>query len=219
MLDRHRAAALAGLVAPDALRMFGNQDKLATHFYLDRDPATWGHSVETMCRARPDFSHPGRLTASEQAFILGYISHLTVDEAFRETVTARLAGNARWREIVAGLWSLADELPLGCPGLAETLGQIGRKDFPPLVDPEPVHRLLSLAAAALNCRAGWEREQIQQGHSVNRFGMKDSQADWIRRRQMAADFFDDARRQAFIDGALTLGLEEVGRYWDGRYES
>jgi hypothetical protein len=217
LVDWHVAATLAGVAAPDALRIFGNDNKFSTHFYVDRDPATWGRSVETMCRMRPEISDPRCLSTSEQAFVLGYISHLTVDEAFREIVTAQLLGHPQWREIVVGLWSLADELPLGRPHLVKVLKQISQADIPNLVDLEPVQRLLSVTAEILICRSSWERELLQREHFSNRFGVKDGQADWERRREMAADFFDTARRQAFVEEAIAFGFQEADRYWDGRY--
>ncbi|MFQ5855376.1 MAG: hypothetical protein ACE5LU_07025 [Anaerolineae bacterium] len=223
LMERHLAATLAGLAAPDALRIFAGYDKFSTHFYHDRDPATWRRAVETMCRMRPEVSDPRCLSAHEQAFVLGYISHLTVDEAFRETVTCQLSGNPRWQEIVPGLWSLADELSIDRPhtwagtGLAEILKRISQWDIPSLVEPEPVQRMLLVVAEAVNCHSSWERELLHRRHFGNRFDVKDSQADWERRRRMAAGFFDAVHRQAFVEEAMALGLQESCRYWDGRY--
>jgi hypothetical protein len=217
LIDQHLAATLAGLVAPDALRIFGRLDKFATHFYLDRDPVTWGRSVEMMCRTRPEISDPQTLSPPEQAFVLGYISHLTVDEAFRETVTVQLSGNPRWREIVAGLWSLADELPVDRPGLVETLQHISQPDIPKLTDPVPVQRLLAITAAVVACPSTWERELLQRRHFGNRFGLKDGQANWEQLKQMSLGFFAGDRRQTFVETALRLGLQEVDNYWNSHY--
>lgn len=217
LLDGHTAATLAGVTAPDALRVFGNQDKFSTHFYVDRDPATWRCSVATMCRLRPELSDPDRLSGPEQAFVLGYISHLTGDEAFREVVTAQLVGHPQWQEIVVGLWSLADELPLDRPQLAQMLVQSSQEAIPIVVEQKPVQHLLSVTAETIACSSAWERQLLHRKHFGNRFKVQDSQAAWERRRKMAIGFFDTARRQAFVDEAISFGLQEVGRYWDRGY--
>ena len=103
LTDRYLPDFLAGSGAPDGMRYIGRMGKLATHFYAEDRRDTWGKAVSGMFNTHPDLADPGKLPDQDLAIVLGYISHLTVDEAFRDTVTSHVHGIENWRPIIQGL--------------------------------------------------------------------------------------------------------------------
>ena len=99
LADKHLPEFLAGSAAPDGMRYVGRMGKWATHFYAEENKESWGKAVEGMFRAHPDLGDPTKLDSGDLALVLGYISHLTVDESFRDVVTSHVHGTEVWRPI------------------------------------------------------------------------------------------------------------------------
>ena len=74
-------AYYAGAIAPDA-RVRDEAAREATHFYSFRDSSTWGSATRRLFSAYPELADPTLLTASQTAFVAGYLTHLAADEVF-----------------------------------------------------------------------------------------------------------------------------------------
>ncbi|MCX6023813.1 MAG: zinc dependent phospholipase C family protein [Chloroflexi bacterium] len=81
---------LLGATAPD-IRVIGKLTRAETHFY-DLDASEQESGAVTLFRRYPDLA--GRLlNESQRAFMAGYLTHLTVDEFWIETVYRPLFGS------------------------------------------------------------------------------------------------------------------------------
>ena len=142
---------LAGSLAPDAMRSLGQLGKFRSHFYSEDKRETWGKSVSGMFATHPDLANPSVLSEQDQVFLMGYISHLTTDEAFRDEVTIHVHGVEAWRPIIRGLWSRIDELPIGHTGLGREIDAFDRSDQMGFID-------CDLARVFLRRARGWAVE-------------------------------------------------------------
>ena len=79
-IDRARGAYFLGATAPD-VRVITRNDRAMTHFF---DLAEYGvqDSVGRMFREYPDLEFGSDSEQDYVAFILGYITHLVLDELF-----------------------------------------------------------------------------------------------------------------------------------------
>lgn len=217
LADRYLSDFVAGSTAPDGLRYVGEAGKLATHFYTDEQEETWGQAVARMFRAHPDLADPDRLRERDLALVLGYISHLTVDEAFRDVVTSQLHGMADWRPVVQGLWSMVDELPVGYSDVADAIDRFSRKDRVGFIDCGMVGEFLTLIRPWATEEDPWRLERIFLTLTRSRAPLEEARQRWEANRQRAAAFMDDARRERFVGEALRMGAEEMARYLESGY--
>lgn len=217
LADRELTAFCAGSVAPDAVRYYSDLGKFGTHFYSENRAETWGKAVSGMFDAHPGFSDPGGLEDRELALLLGYISHLTVDEAFRDIVTHQVHGIEDWRPIIRGLWSMADELDLAYIGLSETL-QIYSGDWHlGFIDGGMVRSYLDMVGPWAETIDPWEAEKVFLRLVKDTKPESEARRIWSENREMAAPYLDDARCEVFANAAVQSGLEEIKAFVNGGY--
>ncbi|MBE82653.1 zinc dependent phospholipase C family protein [bacterium] len=214
---RELSAFCAGSVAPDALRYFSGLGKFGTHFYSEDRKETWGKAVSGMFEAHPDLSDPGSLSERNLAVVIGYISHLTVDEAFRDVVTYQVHGVEDWRPIIRGLWSHADEMDVGYRDLVDTVADYDGSWNVGFVDGQKVKAYLDLVAPWSDTADPWASEQGFMRLVNDKTPEVEAKVKWERNRQKAADFLDNARKEDFVKAALRLGVDEVQAYVNGGY--
>lgn len=217
LADRCLPDFIGGAVAPDGLRYVGRLGKRATHFYTEDEPETWGQSVAGLLRAHPELADPDRLREPDRVLVMGYISHLTVDEAFRDVVTCQLHGTADWRPTVQGLWSLVDELPVGYSDAPAEVERFCRKGRVGLIDRGMVGEFLDTIRP-------WVMEDdplaVEQAFLEMIRRPMSEEAAWQQleaKRKRAAALMDDARRAAFVREAVRMGMVEIVRYLEGGY--
>lgn len=219
LADTHTPDLLAGTCAPDGLRFVGKRGKFATHFYSDDRRETWGRSVAGLFGAHPDLADPGRLSGADVAMMLGYISHLTVDEAFRDEVTVHVYGIEDWRPIIMGLWSMVDGFAIGNAGYLAAIHRFGRKDSVGFIDCGVVGEYLDLVKPWALEDDPWELERIFLRLRRCDTPEHEARRTWERNVAMAAPFLDDARRTRFRRAAVDGGMAETLRYMKGNYAS
>jgi hypothetical protein len=217
LADRELVAFNAGGVAPDALRYFSDLGKYGTHFYSETRKETWGHAVSGMFDAHPDLSDPAGLNDSNLALILGYISHLTVDEAFRDVVTIHVHGTEDWRPIIQGLWSMMDEIPFSSGGLSDTLAAYRGDSDVGFIAGNMVRDFVNMVGPVAETEDPWEAEKVFLKLIKDHRPEAEAQKTWLRNRESASRFVDEARTQEFVKEAVKLGLEEITAFVNGGY--
>jgi hypothetical protein len=217
LVHRHFPDFLAGSLAPDAMRSLGKLGKFDSHFYEENKRETWGKSVSGLFEAHPGLSNPDLLTGQDRAFLMGYISHLTTDEAFRDEVTIHVHGIENWRPIIRGLWSRIDELPIAHPDLGGEIDQFNRSDQLGFID-------CKISRIFLNRARGWAVETDPWLHEkvfLNMIGReiseKEDRAKFSENRRLADPFLSEDRRVGFVTDALKRGFDEVQRFIEGTY--
>jgi hypothetical protein len=217
LADRELPAFCAGSVAPDALRYFSDLGKYGSHFYSENRKGTWGKSVSNMFEAHPGLSDPGSLENREIALLLGYISHLTVDEAFRDVVTHKVHGIENWRPIIRGLWSMVDELALGHTGLGDTLSTYSGEWDVGFIEGELVRSYLDMVGPWAETEDPWEAEKVFLRLVKDTSPELDARAIWVENRDLALEYLDPERRDVFVETAVRMGMEEIQSYVNGGY--
>ena len=217
LADRYLPDFVAGSVAPDGLRYIGRMGKLGTHFYTEDRPETWGQAVAGMFRAHPDLADPDRLSEQNRALVLGYISHLTVDEAFRDVVTYQVHGMEEWRSVVRGLWSMVDELPVRYEDVAAQVDRFDRQDCIGFIDCRMVGEYLRLIRPWAAEADPWAIERIFLELIGSEVDLEEAQKMWEKNRERAAALLDDARQEQFVKAAVQMGVDETVRYLEGGY--
>lgn len=217
LADREMAAFTAGSVAPDALRHFSDLGKFGSHFYSEQKRETWGRAVAGMFEAHPDLSDPASLDEHELALVLGYISHLAVDEAFRDTVTIHVHGIEEWRPIINGLWSLVDEFPVGYDGLRDTIRSYEGGGSVGFIDEGLVSTFLDLVGPWAETEDPWEAERVFLNLRRDDTPEDEARRRWQRNRALAEPFLGPDRVDAFLDTAVTTGVAEITAYVNGGY--
>ena len=217
LADEHTPDLLAGTCAPDGLRFVGKKGKFATHFYTDDRRETWGRSVAGLFGTHPDLADPRRLSRADVAVMLGYISHLTVDEAFRDEVTVHVHGVKDWRPIIMGLWSMVDGFSIGNVNYMTEVHRFGREDCVGFIDCRVVGQYLDLVKPWALEDDPWELERIFL--RLRRCEMPEDEArrTWEKNVEIAAPFLDDNRRMRFYRAAVDAGMAEAVRYLNGNY--
>ena len=217
LADRELTAFCAGSIAPDALRYYSDLGKFRTHFYSEGRKETWGHAVSGLFEAHPDLSDPGSLSDRELALVLGYLSHLAVDEAFRDVVTIHVHGIDDWRPIIQGLWSMADELPIGYDGLAETLRTFSGSWNVGFIDGRMVQKFLELVGPWVETEDPWEAEKVFLSLLRHETLDEDARAFWLQNRERAKEFLNADRTGLFVETAIEMGMAELTAYVNGGY--
>jgi hypothetical protein len=217
LADRHLPEFLAGSSAPDGLRYVGRMGKFATHFYAEDKKETWGKAVEGMFRAHSELGNSENLPDKDLAVILGYISHLTVDEAFRDKVTSHVHGTKDWRPIIFGLWSLVDELDVGYDRLVEFTDRFQREDKIGFIDCKMVGEYLTLVRPWNAEKDPWTVEQVFLKLINSEAPLDEAKAEWEINRGRAEPFLPESRRLEFVEHAVNLALKESLYYLDGGY--
>jgi len=215
--DMHLPEFLAGSVAPDALRYVSRMGKFGTHFYSEDREETWGRSVTGMFSAHPDLSNPQTLSEADRVLMMGYISHLAADEAFRDTVTYQLHGTDNWQPVVEGLWSLVDELPIGYDGLGDGLDRFVRRDSVGFIRCGDVRTFIELIRPWAKCVDPWQMEQVYYMLTSRTGSLEDAHAEWFANRERARHLLDSARLDAFVESAITAAFTHVSAFVNGEY--
>ena len=216
LADRELSAFCAGSVAPDALRYFSDLGKYGSHFYSESRKETWGRSVLGMFESHPDLSDPGSLEDHEIALVLGYISHLTVDEAFRDVVTHQVHGVEDWRPVIKGLWSMADEITLAYDALCSTLDAYGGGSVG-FIDGKMVRDYLDIVGPWAEMVDPWEAEKVVLRLVRDKTPEAVARATWKENRCLAAAYLTEGRRENFVKTALETGMGEIQAYVNGGY--
>lgn len=217
LADRELTAFCAGSIAPDAMRYFSDLGKFGTHFYSESRKETWGCAVSGLFEAHPNLSDPGSLEERELALVLGYISHLTVDEAFRDVVTLHVHGIEDWRPVIQGLWSMVDELPLGYAGLVETLGSFSGSWDVGFIGGGMVREFLDLVGPWAETEDPWEAETVFLSLTKDSTPEEVARTRWLQNRRRAEAFLDAERTDRFVEKAIETGVGEVMAFVNGSY--
>ena len=208
---------LGGSLAPDAMRLLGKMGKYNSHFYDEGRRETWGKSVSGMFAAHPDLADYDKLAESDRVLLMGYIAHLTTDEAFRDEVTIHVHGIKDWRPIIHGLWSFVDELAIERNDLAENLDRFSGHGQVGFID-----RGVSLAF--LDKARGWATSEDPVAHEqvfLKMVGRNLEGAEVVARleenRGLAQEFFDASTQEKFVDEAVARGVDEIEKFATGVY--
>lgn len=217
LADAYTPDMLAGACAPDGLRFVGKQGKFDTHFYTDGRRETWGRSVAGLFAAHPDLADPDRLSDGDVAVMIGYICHLTTDEAFRDEVTVHVYGVENWRPVIMGLWSMVDEFSIDNTTYQSEIHRFGRRDNIGFIDCGVVGRYLDMVKPWAIEEDPWEVERIFL--RLRRCELREDEARraWEDNLRLAAPFLDRKRRMRFYRSAVNSGMAETVRYLEGVY--
>lgn len=203
---------LAGAIAPDAMRSLGRLGKLGSHFYAEEKRETWGKSVSGMFEAHPDLGDVASLPKRDQVLIMGYLSHLTADEAFRDEVTIHVHGIDNWRPIIHGLWSLVDELDIAHGNLATEIDRFQNQGQVGFISCDLVGQFLRRSR-------GWALHSDPVAHErvfLNMIEKPLSDEDIQKRldliRPQALPFFSEGRQYAFVTSAVDRAFEAIQMY-------
>jgi hypothetical protein len=158
VLGDHRAEYFAGGVAPDALRLFGGADKSSTHFYDDQRHETWSTVVDEVARRYPSVADPRRLAPASQAWMAGYLAHISADIAYWEHVLPHLPPFPERSEAHHGAWLIADDCALPNDDRALDPDAVDYSAAPPWVAPEPVKRMLERLRSRILVDGMWTVE-------------------------------------------------------------
>ncbi len=217
LLDQNLSGFVAGAFAPDALRAMGKLGKWATHFYAEDRRETWGLAIPEMFRSHPNLADSSLLSDSDRSFILGYISHLTVDEAFRDEVTVHVHGVENWQPIIRGLWSLADETQIGYHEIVKEIDRYSRQDTIGFIDCQVVGQFLSMARPWAIEDDPWKVEKVFLGFLSSQKSHDQDRLKLDRNRILANPFLEPDRRQRFVSRAVETGYRAVSKYLDGEF--
>ena len=216
--DEHLPHLFAGSIAPDGLRYFAKLGKLGTHFYTEDRPETWGKAVSGMFEQHPDLSDPRELAHPDIALILGYISHLTVDEAFRDAVTYQThVLGSEFRPTVRGLWAMVDRLPIDYEDPDVPISEFDRSDSIGFIQCQAVADFLDLARPWATAEDPWDIEGVFLRMVRWRGSDEEARKAWLEDLERARPLLDEARMDRFVDLALEYGDREISRYLAGGY--
>ncbi len=213
---RYLPELVAGSMAPDAMRLLGKMGKYRSHFYEEDRRETWGKSVSGMFEAHPNLADYQNLDPRDRVLLMGYIAHLTTDEAFRDEVTIHVHGVKDWRPIIYGLWSYVDELPINYPGVAGVLDRFDGRGEVGFIDREIVSRFVMRAR-------GWaenadpvvlERIFLKM---IGRPPSDDLEKRLAENRGRADAFFNENIKARFVDEAIARGRDEIEKFVSGAY--
>lgn len=213
---RYLPELVAGSMAPDAMRLLGKMGKYRSHFYEEDRRETWGKSVSGMFEAHPNLADYQNLDPRDRVLLMGYIAHLTTDEAFRDEVTIHVHGVEDWRPIIYGLWSYVDELPINYPGVAGVLDRFDGRGEVGFIDREIVSRFVMRAR-------GWaenadpvvlERIFLKM---IGRPPSDDFEKRLAENRERADAFFNENIKARFVGEAIARGRDEIGKFVTGAY--
>jgi hypothetical protein len=217
LAHRHFSDFLAGSLAPDAMRSVGKLGKFRSHFYSEDQADTWGKSVSGMFETHPNLANYELMSGQDRAFLMGYMSHLTTDEAFRDEVTIHVHGTEDWRPIIHGLWSHVDELPIAHPDLGREIDRFKRSDQIGFID-------CDIARIFLQRARGWAVETDPWMHELVFLEMiqrvvpeDEARVKFSENRRLAGPFLSDERREGFVVEAVQRGFGEVVKFTDGIY--
>lgn len=217
LTDRHFSDFLAGSMAPDAMRSLGRMGKFRSHFYDEDRRETWGKAVSGLFAAYPDLGAPERLSAPDRVLVMGYLSHLTADEAFRDEVTIRVHGTENWRPIIHGLWSLVDELEIAHADLAGEIDRFARDGRIGFIDLGIVRNFLQRSRGWALHSDALENERVFLAMIEKTLPEADLKDRLFENRRLAGPFLDEDRLKAFVDMAVTRAFEEIAHYASGHY--
>ncbi|MBT3604960.1 MAG: zinc dependent phospholipase C family protein [Candidatus Latescibacteria bacterium] len=218
LTKRHFSDFLAGSLAPDAMRSLGKMGKFGSHFYSEDRQETWGKSVVGLFESHPNLSNPEQLSEQDCAFLMGYISHLTTDEAFRDQVTIHVHGVDLWRPIIRGLWSLVDELPINHPNLGGEVDLFVRSDHVGFIDCQIVRTFLQRARGWAVCSNPWEHELVFLQMIEREIPEQEARESFTKNRGMAARYLNENRRRDFVDEAIQRGFDAVRGFMTGKHK-
>ena len=135
---------------------------------------------------------------------MGYIAHLTTDEAFRDEVTVHVHGTEDWRPIIYGLWSYVDGLPIDHPDLAGVLDQFEGRGEVGFIDRETC-----LSFFEASTRLGRERRPCCSRADITQDDGRplsdDVEKHLAENRGRADAFFDEKIKARFVDEAIVRG--------------
>jgi len=207
---------LAGSLAPDAMRSLGKMGKFASHFYDETKRETWGKSVSGMFETHPELANPTDLSDDDKVFLLGYISHLTTDEAFRDQVTIHVHGIEDWRPIIRGLWSFVDELPVERKDLGDQIDRFSPRDNLGFIDYEISRTFLQRARGWAVGSDPWDHELVFL-EMIGRDVVPEDKEKFARNRSLATPFLSNKRQTAFVEDAVSRGFRAVQEFMNGAF--
>ncbi|MCY3871405.1 MAG: zinc dependent phospholipase C family protein [Gemmatimonadetes bacterium] len=207
---------VAGSMAPDAMRLLGKMGKYGSHFYTEEQRETWGKSVSGMFEAHPNLADYQNMDPRDRVLLMGYIAHLTTDEAFRDEVTIHVHGIEDWRPIIYGLWSYVDELPINYPGVAEVLDRFEGRGEVGFIDREIVSQFVRRARGWAESADPVVLERIFL-KMIGRPPSDDLEKHLAENRGRADAFFDENIKARFVDEAIVRGRDEIEKFVSGVY--
>ena len=213
---RYLSELVAGSLAPDAMRLFGKMGKYGSHFYTEDRRETWGKSVSGMFEEHPNLADYQNMDPRDRVLLMGYIAHLTTDEAFRDEVTVHVHGIEDWRPVIYGLWSYVDELPIDHPDLAGVLDRFKGRGEVGFIVRETVSQFVRRARGWAESEDPVVHEQIllkMMGRPLS----DDVEKHLAENRGRADAFFDEDIKARFVDEAIARGRDEIGKFVTGAY--
>ena len=213
---RYLPELVAGSMAPDAMRLLGKMGKYGSHFYTEEQRETWGKSVSGMFEAHPNLADYQNMDPRDRVLLMGYIAHLTTDEAFRDEVTIYVHGVEDWRPIIYGLWSYVDELPINYPGVGEVLDRFEGRGEVGFIDREIVSRFVRRARGWAESADPVDLERIFL-KMIGRPPSDDLEKHLAENRGRADAFFDESIKARFVDEAIARGRDEIEKFVSGAY--
>lgn len=165
-IQRAPQAFFAGGVAPDAIRLFAGVDKVASHFYDDKDPSSWDvNGIVDAFLARGFHNLLPPSDDASRAWCLGYLSHVLADVANWRHLQAHLPPFPAERAAHHGVWLIADQLPVDEVDRDLDVSQVPWAAAPPWVEASAVERLLTaLVTRVLPQRDPWLAEATYVRH-------------------------------------------------------
>jgi hypothetical protein len=159
-------AYFAGGVAPDAIRLFGGLDKVASHFYDDQDSASWyANSILDAFLGRGFHGVGPTLDDPSLAWCIGYLSHVLADVANWTHLQSHLPPFPAERAAHHGVWLIADQLPVDDVDRVLDVSRVPWEAAPPWVETAAVERLLTaLVTRVLTQRDPWLAEATYVRH-------------------------------------------------------
>ena len=216
LTGRYLPELVAGSMAPDAMRLLGKMGKYGSHFYTEDRRETWGKSVSGMFEAHPNLVDYQNMDARDRVLLMGYIAHLTTDEAFRDKVTIYVHGVEDWRPIIYGLWSYVDELPIDYPDIAGVLDRFEGRGEVGFIDRKTVSRFVRRARGWAEIADPVVHEQIFL-KMIGRPLPDDVEKHLAENRGRADAFFDEKIKARFVNEAIARGRDEIEKFVSGAY--
>ena len=151
--------------------------------------------------------------------MIGYISHLTTDEAFRDEVTVHVYGVENWRPVIMGLWSMGGRVLDRQYGHTNPKSIVsGRRDNVGFIDCGVVGSVPG-HGQAMGDPGGTPGRVERIFLRLRRCEIQEDEARraWEDNLRLAGPFLDDTRRMRFYGSAVNEGMAETIRYLEGVY--
>lgn len=227
VLDRERGNLYLGSTAPD-IRILTRWERERTHFF-DLNNFQEQNGVAGLFRAYPHLARPAELNDPTIAFIVGYITHLVMDETWINSVyrpcfgeRSPLGGGLRANIMDRALqFSLDRERRSDRELMAHVLDAMARCDLSlriDFIDADTLRRWREVIVDVVNHPPDWERFRYIAGRHLREAGLDSPEAfrEFVRTLPDLVEetirYLTPERVQAFLDRSLAASLEAAREY-------